>query len=86
MPQQSSLSFPELLRRTFQVLHSPQLDPIAQAEKQVKHALDGLVQTGALQAANQMDIKSLLNPVGESHAMTEASDKEIYQAIMDTIK
>ena len=36
------------------LLHDPlaQLDPIAQAEKQVEVALDGLVQTEALQAAN----------------------------------
>lgn len=33
-----------------------------------------------------MDIESLLNPVGESHAMMEVSDKEVYQAVMDAIK
>ena len=65
---------------------SPQLDPVVQAEKQVEHALDGLVRTGALQAVNRMDVASLLNPVGESHAITEASDKEIYQAVMDAIE
>ena len=36
------------------LLHDPlaQLDPVAQAEKQVEVALDGLVQTGALQGVN----------------------------------
>ena len=36
------------------LLHDPlaQLDPVVQAEKQVEVALDGLVQTGALQGVN----------------------------------
>lgn len=70
------------------LLHEPstQMDPIAQAEKQVESAIDGLVATGALQMSNRMDIESLLNPVGESHAMTEASDQEIYEAVMDAVK
>lgn len=70
------------------LLHNPlaQLGPIAQAEKQVEDALDGLVQMRALQAANRMDIEWLLNLVGKSHVMTEVSDKEIYQTIMDTIE
>ncbi|KAI9428880.1 hypothetical protein H4582DRAFT_1828794 [Lactarius indigo] len=33
-----------------------------------------------------MDIESLLNPQSEAHIMAEASDKDIYQAVMDTIK
>ena len=33
-----------------------------------------------------MDIEALLNPEGESQILTEASDKEIYQSVMDTIK
>ena len=32
-----------------------------------------------------MDIESFLNPVGESHILTETSDQEIYQAVMDSI-
>jgi hypothetical protein len=32
-----------------------------------------------------MDIESLLNPAGESHDLTETSDAEIYQAVMDAI-
>ena len=38
-----------------------------------------------LQKTNQMDIESLLNPVGESHILTEASDIEIYQAVIDAV-
>ena len=30
-----------------------------------------------------MDIESLLNPAGESHVLSETSDREIYQAVMD---
>jgi hypothetical protein len=32
-----------------------------------------------------MDIDSLLNPVGESHDLTETSDDEIYQVVIDAI-
>lgn len=32
-----------------------------------------------------MDVESLLNPAGESQILTEASDKEIYQAVIDSI-
>jgi hypothetical protein len=33
----------------------------------------------------RVDIESLLNPAGESHVLTETSDKEIYQAVIDSI-
>ena len=33
-----------------------------------------------------MDIESLLNPQNEVHIMTEASDKDIYQAVMDAVE
>lgn len=62
-----------------------QIDPVTHAESQVQAALDDLIATGALQKTNQMDIKSLLNPAGESHNLTETSDTEIYQAVMDAI-
>ena len=61
-------------------------DPIVQVEKQVEVALDDLVSTGALQPKNRMDIESLLNPIGESQVLTEMSDKEIYQAVIDVIE
>jgi hypothetical protein len=32
-----------------------------------------------------MDIESLLKPAGKSHIWTEALDKEIYQAVIDSI-
>ena len=62
---------------------SSHLDPITQVEKQVEAVLDDLVATGALQKGNRMDIESLLNPAGESHILTETSDEEIYQAVID---
>ena len=58
-------------------------DPIIQAERQVEEALNDLVATGALQKDNWMDIESLLNPEGKSHVMTESTDLEIYQDVMD---
>ena len=32
-----------------------------------------------------MNIEALLNPAGESHILTETSDKEIYQAVINSI-
>jgi hypothetical protein len=32
-----------------------------------------------------MDIESLLNPAGESHVLTDTLDKEIYQAVINSI-
>ena len=58
---------------------------IADAERQVEEAIDELVMRGALQTRNRMDIKSLLNPAGESQILMEASDKEIYLAVIDAI-
>ena len=55
------------------------------AERQVEAALNDLVATGALQKTNRMDINTLLNPEGESHNLTETSDNEIYQAVIDAI-
>jgi hypothetical protein len=61
-------------------------NPAAGAMKQVEAALDNLVATGALQARDRMDIASLLNPDGESQVLTETSDDEIYQSVIDAIK
>jgi len=33
-----------------------------------------------------MDIGSLLNPAGKSHVLTEATDADIYQAVIDAIE
>ena len=58
---------------------SLQTNPTAEAERQVEIALDDLVATGALWTQNRMDINALLNPDGESHILTETSDKEHQQ-------
>ena len=62
-----------------------QANPATHTEQQVEAALDDLVATGALQTKNQMDVKSLLNPAGKSQILMEASDKEIYQAVINSI-
>ena len=64
---------------------SSEMDLVAHAERQVEATLDNLVAMRALQKSNQMDINSLLNPEGESHVLTEMSDVEIYQAVVDAI-
>jgi hypothetical protein len=61
-------------------------DPIDNAKSSVHTALNDLISTGALQACNQMDIESLLNPAGKSQVMTETLDNEIYQAVMDSVE
>ena len=55
-------------------------------EKRVESGLDDLVARGALQSTNRMDINSLLNRAGESHFSMEASDKEIFESVMDAIQ
>ena len=63
-----------------------QTDPMAYVEREVELTLDDLVSRGALQTRNRMDISSLLNPAGESHFLTEASDADIYQAVTDAFE
>ena len=74
---QSSIPISSLLRDSI-----VQTDSVAHAEREVEDVLDKLVAMGALQARNRMDIKALLNPAGESHVLTETSDREIYQAVI----
>ena len=62
------------------------MDPLAQAEKQVENALDDLQTRGVLHRDHRLDIESLLNPQNEAHITAEASDKDIYQAVMDAIE
>jgi hypothetical protein len=61
-------------------------NPISHAEQQVNDALDALVETGALQKSNRMDIEALLNPADERTIINEATDIEIFEAIMDARK
>jgi hypothetical protein len=70
------------------LIHSSdtQTDPLAHAEQQVELALDELVLRGTLQKENRMDIDSLFNPAGASYVLTEATDADIYQAVMDVIE
>ena len=63
-----------------------QTDHIAYVERQVELALDELVLRGTLQKVNRMDVGSLLNPAGESHVLTEASDADIYQAVTEAFE
>ncbi len=61
-------------------------DPIADVEKDVQESLDALQDTGALQTANRMSIKSLLNPEAEHDDMEEVTDKDIFDAVMTAQK
>ncbi|KAJ3710522.1 DDE superfamily endonuclease-domain-containing protein [Lentinula raphanica] len=66
------------------LVHETSHDPIQIAEQEVEDALDGLVNTGALQHVNRMSIDALLNPKKEAHFMMhETSDQEIFDAVMD---
>ena len=65
------------------LIHDTTQDLIACVEQQVNDALDVLVETGALQRSNQMDIDELLNPWDEMELTDETTDKEIFRAVMD---
>jgi hypothetical protein len=57
--------------------------PISHVEQQVNNTLDGLVERGALQRCNQMDIEALLNPTDKMEHIDETMDEEIFKAVMD---
>ena len=57
--------------------------PIVHAENRLQTALNDLERTGSLQQQNIMDIETLLNPPDESVIIDNATDNEIYQAVMD---
>ena len=61
-------------------------DPADEAEQQVEAALDDLITRGALQPNNRIDIETLLNPAGETPIVTEVSDKDIFQSVMDAVE
>lgn len=63
-----------------------QQDPVIDAEKEVKAALETLVATGVLQSNNRMSIEALLNPQEELLTIKETTDEEIFQAVMDAKK
>ena len=73
---QSSIPIPSLLTS----------DPADEAEKQIEAALNDLIARGALQPGNRMDIENLLNPAGKTPILTEASDEDIFQSVMDAIE
>ena len=49
----------------------------------MESAVEELIERGALQKANCMDIDVLLNPADERHVIMEITDGEIYQAVLD---
>ncbi|KAH0840367.1 hypothetical protein J3R83DRAFT_1390, partial [Lanmaoa asiatica] len=53
------------------------------AEQLLVEALDQLEATEVLQRLNRMSIKELLNPVAELNNVFDASDEDIYDAVMD---
>ena len=60
-----------------------QQEPITNAEKWVKNALDDLVSTGTLQCDNIMNIEALLNPATKAQNLDEMTDEKICQAVQD---
>ncbi|KAG6377548.1 hypothetical protein JVT61DRAFT_15363 [Boletus reticuloceps] len=71
---------------TFQHGNGPKhqiTDPTLQAETLVEAALDNLESTGALQHSNRMTISELLNLAIEAHNIFDATDEDIYEAVMD---
>jgi hypothetical protein len=62
------------------------LEHLDEAGKKIVENGEVTTSRGVLQACNRMDIASLLNPDGESQVLTETSDNEIYQSVIDAIK
>lgn len=63
------------------------INPVTElAERLVSTALDDLEATRALQHSNPMDIAELLNPAAETHNVFDASDEDIFGAVMDAEK
>ena len=60
-----------------------QEDPIISIEKQLISTLDALERTGVLQCSNWLDISKLLNPPDEAFAVNMATDKDIFEAVME---
>jgi hypothetical protein len=61
----------------------PQEDPVTIAENQVVALLDELENIGALQPSNRMELEEVLNPPGEAHGIEEATDEDIFNAVME---
>ena len=59
------------------------VNPVAAVEKVVESALDDLQSTGVLHPSNRMSIEDLLNPTVEAHKVSNGTDEDIYQAVMD---
>ncbi|KAI5992164.1 hypothetical protein EDD15DRAFT_2168615 [Pisolithus albus] len=57
-------------------------NPTLQAEALVGSALDDLEATGALQRSNRMNLAEILNPAVEMHDIFEATDEDIFEAVM----
>lgn len=58
-------------------------NPITQAEREVKLALDGLRARGALQASNIMSIERLLNAPEETSVEMDITEAEILEAVRE---
>ena len=60
-------------------------DPVASpnAETILQTALDDLQSTGTLQQSNRMSITELLNPVTETTNVFDATDEDIFWAVVD---
>ena len=81
-PVHPSLHISSLITTT---LDTPGLiDPVTElTERLVNTALNDLEATGALQCSNHMDVTELVNPAEETHNIFNASDEDIFGAVMD---
>ena len=83
-PVHPSLHISSLITTTLDSDTPGPVDPITElAERLVNSALDDLEITGALQHSNRMDIAELLNPAAETPNFFDASDEDIFRAVMD---
>jgi len=83
LPSQLSLPISSLVHPSDS---APQADPVLQAEALVQSTLNKLESTGALQRSNRMDLVELLNPAVEAHMFSDATDKDIFNAVLEAKK
>jgi len=85
-PSESMLAPPTIPIMSLLCTPSPDQDPIAAIEDELRSALDNLEKTGVLQHKNRMGIEDLLNLPEESSIMEATTDEEICRTVLATHK
>jgi len=85
-PEQPTLPISALIHPTQMDTAATTVDCISHSKTLLTTALDELEATGALQHSNRMSIAELLNPAIETDNIFGATDKDIYECVMEARK